>query len=76
MSLEGHVRNGVVEFDAAITLPEGTAVRIEVLDTLSTNGKKSPLPHRQGGQYAGKIWLAPDFDEWPEDMQEEWGIKQ
>ena len=75
MSLEGHVRNGVVEFDAAGTLPEGTAVRIEVISEPSTHGK-TIRPRRQGGQYAGEIWMAPDFDEWPVEMQEAWGMKQ
>jgi len=31
MSFEGHIQNGVVVFDEAITVPEGTAVRVEVV---------------------------------------------
>jgi hypothetical protein len=33
MSLTGHVQNGVVVFDTLNTLPDGTAVKIEELDT-------------------------------------------
>ena len=33
---------------------------------------RDELPRRKGGQYAGQIWMAPDFDEWPEEMQEAW----
>lgn len=30
MSFTGHVKNGVVVFDVPVTLPEGTAVQVEV----------------------------------------------
>ena len=75
MSLEGHVRNGVIELEEGIHLPEGTSVRIEVTQPVNTNGKGQALPRRQGGQYAGQIWMAPDFDVWPEEMQEALGMK-
>ena len=29
MSFEGHIENGVVVFDESVTLPDGTAVRVE-----------------------------------------------
>ncbi len=32
MSLEGHIENGVVVFDKPVSLPNGTAVRVEVLE--------------------------------------------
>jgi hypothetical protein len=73
MTLRGDVQNGVVVLDDAPAPPEGTAVRIEVIgSTPEANGPGSP---RQGGQYAGRIWMAPDFDEWPEDLQEALGMK-
>jgi hypothetical protein len=31
MSFEGHIQNGVVVFDEPVTVPEGTAVRVEVI---------------------------------------------
>ncbi len=31
MSFEGHIQNGVVVFDEPVAVPEGTAVRVEVL---------------------------------------------
>jgi hypothetical protein len=31
MSFEGHIQNGVVVFKEPITIPEGTAVRVEVI---------------------------------------------
>lgn len=43
MSLTGHVQNGVVVFDTPTTLPDGTAVRIEAIDTPPRPGKRSLL---------------------------------
>jgi hypothetical protein len=31
MSFEGHIQNGVVVFNEPISVPEGTAVRVEVI---------------------------------------------
>ena len=31
MSFEGHIQNGVVVFDEPVAVPEGTAVRVEVI---------------------------------------------
>jgi len=31
MSFQGHVENGVVVFDVPLTVPNGTAVRVEVI---------------------------------------------
>jgi hypothetical protein len=46
-------------------------VRIEVV---ADEPAAKPPARRQGGQYAGQIWMAPDFDEWPSDMQESLGM--
>jgi hypothetical protein len=73
MTLHGHIHNGVVVFDTAPPLAEGTLVRVEVLDSdHSNNDAQAP---RQGGQYAGRIWMAPDFDDWPDDLKEALGMK-
>ena len=32
MTYRGHVENGAVVFDEAVVLPEGTTVRVDVLD--------------------------------------------
>jgi len=69
----GHVRNGMIVSDDPVELPEGAAVRIELVANCQGDAE-SPSSRRQGGQYAGQIWLAPDFDEWPADLQESWGM--
>lgn len=71
MTLHGRIQNGVVVLDAAPPLPEGTPVRVEVIDTAQERDRRAA---RQGGQYAGRIWMAADFDEWPEDLQEALGM--
>jgi hypothetical protein len=72
MTLAGHIHNGVVVLDQPVDIPEGTPVRVEVLT--SAEGSQAAPARRQGGQYAGQIWMAPDFDEWPLDIQEALGM--
>ena len=72
MILQGHVRNGVVVLDEPLAIPEGTLVRVETIET--AKGGAQGGTWRQGGQYAGQIWIAPDFDQWPADMQEALGM--
>jgi hypothetical protein len=72
MTLRGHVKNGVIVLDEAAQLPEGTEVRVEAVAT-STSEKKPP---RVGGQLRGKIWIADDFDELPEDLREAFGMNE
>jgi hypothetical protein len=69
--LLGHVRNGMIVADDPVELPEGASVRIEI--TVDNSIPLHPQP-RQGGHYAGQIWMAPDFDEWPADLQESLGM--
>ena len=73
MVLPGHVRNGKIVADDPVELPEGATVRIEFVVDNTIPSHPPPAP-RQGGQYAGQIWMAPDFDEWPADLQELLGI--
>ena len=72
MTFQGYVRNGVVILDSAPNLPEGTPVRVEVIETADASDQGRP--RRQGGQYAGQIHLAADFDQWPPDLQEALGM--
>ena len=72
MTLQGHVRNGVVVLDEPLAIPEGTLVRVEAIETAKVDSQGGT--QRQGGQYAGQIWIAPDFDEWPADLHEALGM--
>jgi hypothetical protein len=72
MTLHGHIQNGVVVLDDGPLLPDGTPVCVEMVDALQEHNRGA---QRQGGQYAGQIWMAPDFDEWPEDLQESLGMR-
>jgi hypothetical protein len=71
MVLLGHVRNGMIVADDPVQLPEGVVVRIELLPDAANPPPQTP---RQGGQFAGQIWMAADFDEWPADIQETLGM--
>jgi hypothetical protein len=73
MTFRGHVRNGVVVFDEAPALPEGAAVLVELIDAGQEASRAGT--RRQGDQFAGRIWMAPDFEDWPEDLQEALGMK-
>lgn len=75
MIMAGHIKNGVVVLDAPTSLPEGTAVRVEVVSPSPGAPPHEGMAKRVGGQHAGQIWIAPDFDEWPDDIQEAFGIK-
>lgn len=68
--IHGHVRGGVVVPDESVTLPEGTAVRIEIV--AKPRAEKWP---RQGGRWKGKVHIAEDFDELPDDIAEAFGRK-
>lgn len=73
MTLMGHVRDGVVVFDRPLQVPDGTVARVDLL-TPDRTPSASPLP-RQGGQWKGRVVIAPDFDLLPEDIQEAFGMK-
>ena len=73
MTVLGHVRNGTIVLDQPLKAPEGTVVRVEVL-TPSQSGK-IPLQPRQGGQWKGRVVIAPDFDLLPDDIQEAFGMR-
>ena len=46
MTLEGHIQNGVVVFNEPVSLPDGTPVRVEVVET--TTAKDQPSAKQSG----------------------------
>ncbi len=44
---------------------------VAILKKYEASGKK-----RKGGQLKGKIWIAPDFDEFGDELQEMFGMKE
>jgi hypothetical protein len=70
MTLRGHVKNGVIILDDAVQLPDGMEVRVEALPTRDPAMK----PKRVGGQWKGKVWIADDFEELPDDLREAFGM--
>ena len=73
MTAMGHVRNGVVVFDQPLQVPDGTVARVDLL-TANQIAAAPPQP-RQGGQWKGRVAVAPDFDLLPDDIQEALGMK-
>jgi len=73
MTLMGHVQNGVVVFDQPLQVPDGTLARVDVLTW--NHGPSALSQPRQGGQWKGRVVIAPDFDLLPEDLQEAFGMK-
>ena len=57
MTVHGHVKNGVVVVDGPVVLPEGAVVRLEVVDSVTTeeggNGSRETLGEKLL-KYAGK----------------------
>jgi hypothetical protein len=47
---------------------------VEVIGTERVAHDATPAARREGGRYAGRIVIAPDFDEWPPDIRESLGI--
>lgn len=37
---------------------------------------EAPQQKRQGGQWKGKVWIADDFDEFGDELQEMFGMKE
>ena len=70
MVLSGHVHQGVVVLDEPAELPEGAAVRIEVVGP-----PKPPSAPRRGGQWQGRVVISSDFDELPDDLAEAFGVR-
>ena len=72
MILTGHVHNGVVVPDQAGELPEGAAVRIELL---TMEKAEKSVSKRVGGAWNGQVQIADDFNDLPDDLSEAFGVK-
>lgn len=66
MAISGHVENGMVVFDQPVSLPNGTPVRVEVVDGCAARPAR-PAPGLGKGSI---LHIAPDFDDTPEDFKE------
>jgi hypothetical protein len=60
MSFQGHIHNGVVIFDEAVSLPEGTAVRVEPVPGAPRAGAGS----WDSAMQAASELADYDFDAW------------
>ncbi len=66
MTLTGHVENGTVVLDQPVSLPNGTPVRVEVVDDRAARPAR-PAPGLGKGSI---LYIAPDFDDTPEEFKE------
>jgi hypothetical protein len=66
MSLAGHVENGMVVFDQPVSLPNGTPVRVELVDQCHARPAR-PAPGLGKGSI---LYIAPDFGDTPEEFRE------
>ena len=73
MTVLGHVQNGAIVLDQPLYVPEGTVARVELLT--SNQSGATPAQPRQGGQWKGRVVIAPDFDLLPDDIQEAFGMQ-
>ena len=73
MALRGRVRNGIVILDEPTAIPEGYVVSVEVLGPPESVISSSP-PRRQGGQWKGRVVMAADCDELPDDLADALGL--
>ncbi len=73
MTVLGHVQNGAIVLDQPLHVPEGTMARVELLT--SNQSGATPAQPRQGGQWKGRVVIAPDFDLLPDDIQEAFGMQ-
>lgn len=73
MVVQGVVHNGVVVPNEPLTVPEGTQVSIEIAIPEIDKMDESFGP-RQGGWLKGQVFIAPDFDEFPDEIREAFGM--
>jgi hypothetical protein len=59
MTLLGHIRNGRIELDQPLSLPEGAKVQIEVLGGLDKKETAAQTLGEKLLKYAGRISDAP-----------------
>ncbi len=68
MVIRGHFHNGVIVPDEPVSLPEGTSVRIEVVEIQPEKLKRS------GGMWKGRVVIADDFDKLPPELADAFGV--
>ena len=69
----GQVRDGRIVFDEPLHVPDGTVARVDFLPPAPTTA--APPEQRRGGQWKGRVVVAPDFDVLPDDLREALGMK-
>jgi hypothetical protein len=62
------VRDGKIVVDAPDNLREGTRVRVELHSVCD-----QPLSRRTGGVWNGRVVIADDFDDLPDDIASAFG---
>lgn len=67
-TIEGVYDNGVVKFDE--TPPALKRVKVLVTFLEEASSSKSPKRERRAGGLAGQIWMAEDFNEPLEDLND------
>lgn len=73
MVVHGVVHNGVVVPSEPLAVPEGTQVTIEIAAIDGDPIQKS-RGNRQGGWLRGKVTIAADFDELPDEIRDAFGM--
>ncbi len=66
MIYRGTVRQGVVEFEESISIPDGTRVTVE----LATPSDSSDEQRQLGSMQGSVLFMAPDFDAPLDDFQD------
>ena len=80
MVVHGHIQGGVIVTNESIALPEGAAVRIEILSDRTTSRSAPTFPStRTGKPRHGRGWkalvvIADEIVELPADMTEAFGM--
>ena len=77
MESYGRIESGAIVPDQPLSLPEGARVQFALVssDEFSPEGSNGEKAPRQGGQLAGRIEIADNFDILPDDIAEAFGMK-
>ncbi len=60
MTFPGHLKNGAIVLDEPHELPEGTAVRVELVETSATVNAETPTLLERLGPVVGSVHDLPD----------------
>lgn len=69
MVIRGRFQNGVIVPDKPVNLPDGTKVKIEVIESDQQTAER-----RRGGMWNGRVVVSEDFDSLPPDLANAFGI--